>query len=146
MRLKRGLFFALIVATLAISVLDGSIASGDKDDQRHRNRYRQRHRDDDRGRSQLQAVSHPGYKENCGACHFAYQPELLPSESWGKILDRPDDHFGESIELDEETKKAIMGYLQTNGAEQSTAKRAVRIVRSLRGQVPTRITEIPYIR
>jgi hypothetical protein len=146
MRLKRVLFFVLIVATLSFSVFHARVASGDKDDQRHHNRYRERHRDDDSGRSYLKAVAHPAYKENCGACHFAYQPELLPSESWGRILNRLDDHFGESFELNEETKKAIMGYLQTNAAEHSTAKRAVKILRSSGRQVPARITEIPYIR
>jgi len=77
---------------------------------------------------------------------LAYQPELLPCESWGRILNRLDDHFGGSFELDEETKKAILGYLQTNAAEHSTAKRAVKILRSSGRQVPARITEIPYIR
>jgi hypothetical protein len=146
MRLKRGLFFALIVATLAISVFDGSIASGDKDDQGRRNRYRERHRDGARGSSHLKAVAQPAYKENCGVCHFAYQPELLPSASWENILNRSEDHFGESFELDEETKKEILGYLRTNGAEHSTAKRAVKILRSSGRQVPARITEIPFIR
>lgn len=146
MRLKRVLLFASIVATLVVSVFHATIASGDRDDHRHRNRYRERHRDDDTGRNHLKAVAHPTYKENCGACHFAYQPELLPSESWERILSRPDDHFGESFELDEETKKVILDYLQTNAAESSTAEQAVKIMRSLEGQVPTRISEISYIK
>lgn len=146
MRLRGGFFSALIVATLGIGVFHATIASGDRDDQKHRNRFRERHRDDDRSSSYLKAVVHPAYKENCGACHFAYQPELLPSESWGEILNRLDKHFGESFELDEETRKAIMGYLQTNGAEHSTAKPAVRIMRSLGHQAPIRISEIPYIK
>jgi hypothetical protein len=146
MRLKKVLLFVFILATLSVSLFHATIASGDRDDQRHRNRYRERHRGDDRGSSHLKAVSHPAYKENCGACHFAYQPELLPSASWETILNRPNDHFGESFELDGETKKAIIAYLQINGAEHSTAKRAVRIMRTLGGRVPTRITEIPYIR
>jgi hypothetical protein len=91
-------------------------------------------------------VTDPTYKENCGACHFAYQPELLPSASWEKILSRLDDHFGESFELNEEAKKSILAYLQTNAAEHSPAKRAVEIVRSLGSEVPNRITEIPYIK
>ncbi len=146
MRLNRFLFFVVIIATLSFSGFYAPVASGDQDDQRHRNRYRERHRDDDHGTSFLKAVVPPAYKENCGACHFAYQPELLPSEGWGKILNRLDDHSGESFELDETTKKEIMAYLQTNAAEHSSAKRAVRIMRSLGRQAPTRISEIPYIR
>ena len=30
-------------------------------------------------------VNNPTYEEECGACHFPYQPELLPSGSWKKI-------------------------------------------------------------
>ena len=40
------------------------------------------------------------YKETCAECHFAYQPELLPSVSWLKILNQLDDHFGEEVEAD----------------------------------------------
>jgi hypothetical protein len=147
MSLKRYLLPALILIMQAGGIFDVTLVNGDDFDRRHRNRYRERHRDDDaRGRCQLKAVADPIYRENCGGCHFAYQPELLPSASWVKILDSPDNHFGESFEFDEETKEAMLGYLQTNAADHSSAKRAVKIMRSLDGQVPTRITEIPYIK
>jgi hypothetical protein len=94
----------------------------------------------------LNPVSNPTYKEQCGACHFAYQPELLPSGSWEKILARLDDHFGEEVDLDLDSKKIIAEYLKANSAEYSSAKRAVKIMRSLRGQTPMRITDVPYIR
>jgi hypothetical protein len=94
----------------------------------------------------LKPVSNPIYKETCGECHFAYQPELLPSSSWLKILDQLDDHFGEGLDIDSETLKNISDYLVTNGAEKSSAKRSVKIMRSLGNQVLVRITDIPYIR
>ncbi len=93
----------------------------------------------------MKPATNPTYKENCGACHFAYQPELLPSSSWKSILARLDDHFGESFELDPEAQKIISGYLEANAAEHSTAKRAVKIMRSLGGRTPMRITETPLI-
>jgi hypothetical protein len=146
MRLKRLLPFVLIVITLTITVFHATTASSDSGDQRSRNRHRERHRNDDNGRSYLKPVTDLSYKENCGACHFPYQPELLPSASWKNILNHTDDHFGVSFELDQETKSAILDYLQTNAAEHSTAKRAIRIMRSLGGRVPARISEIPYIK
>jgi len=94
----------------------------------------------------LRPVSNPTYKEECGACHFAYQPELLPSGSWEKILAGVEDHFGEVLELDPESKKIIAEYLKANAAEHSSAKRAVKIMRSLRNRTPLRITQTPYIR
>ena len=116
------------------------------DDHKHRKRNRKRHRDNEHDGSYLKPVNNPTYKEECGACHFAYQPELLPEASWMKILTNLDDHFGESIELDDDSRKAISDYLKSNSAEYSSAKRAVKIMRSLRNHVPMRITDTPYIR
>lgn len=96
-------------------------------------------------KSSMTAVTNPVYKEQCGACHFAYQPELLPSGSWKKILGKLDDHFGEVLPLDPEMIDDIGAYLQANAAERSSAKRAVKIVNSLGGATPLRITEVPYI-
>lgn len=118
----------------------------DDENHKHRKRNRKRHRDNEHYGSYLKPVNNPTYKEECGACHFVYQPELLPSASWMKILDQLDDHFGEEIELDPDSKKIISDYLKTNGAENSSAKRAVKIVRSLGNNVPLRITDTPYIR
>ena len=93
----------------------------------------------------LNPVDNAVYKEACGACHFVYQPGLLPSGSWEKILSGLEDHFGEAIELDPESEKVIAEYLKVNAAERSSAKRAVKIMRSLGSRAPLRITEIPYI-
>ena len=118
----------------------------DNDDKgKHRKRKRKRYRDDDHGEKYLKPVNNPIYKEECGGCHFVYQAGLLPSASWIKILANLDDHFGESIELEDDSKKAISDYLKSNGAEYSSAKRAVKIMRSLGNRVPLRITDIPYI-
>jgi len=97
------------------------------------------------GKRYLTPVNNPTFKEQCGSCHFSYQPELLPSGSWDKILVGLEDHFGEFIELDPDSKKIIGEYLKANAAEHSSAKRAVKIMKSLGGRTPMRITETPYI-
>ena len=128
-------------------ILDWDDEDDDDDDNgKHRKRKRERHRDGDHRSSFIKPVNNPTYKEECGACHFAYQPELLPGASWMKILTNLDDHFGESIELDDDSKKVISDYLKSNSAEYSSAKRAVKIMRSLGNHVPIRITHTPYIR
>jgi hypothetical protein len=116
---------------------------GHGEERRHQERHRNHSEHDDN--RHLAPVSNPTYKENCGACHFAYQPELLPSGSWHKILAGLEDHFGESIELDPASKKIIAEYLEMNAAEHSSAKRAIKIMKSLGNQTPLRITQIPYI-
>ena len=122
------------------------------------NRFRKRHRhrggsqkvddgnDDHDNDGHLKPVTNRAYKETCGECHFAYQPELLPSASWLKILSQLDDHFGEEVEADPDTITNISEYLKTNGAEKSSAKQSKKIMGSLGSQVPLRITDIPYIR
>jgi hypothetical protein len=92
------------------------------------------------------AVANETYAEKCGACHFAYQPGLLPSGSWAKILSNLKDHFGEAVDIDTESKDVITKYTLANSAEISGAKRARKIMKSLKGQTPSRITELPYIR
>jgi len=153
-------FFLAFGTTLHLSVADDDdhgetswlhrILDLDDDDDdhqdEHRKRKRQRHRDDEHHHSFIKPVSNSVYKEQCGACHFAYQPELLPAASWNKILANLEDHFGESIELENDSQKIIIDYLVANSAEHSSAKRAVKIMRSLGSQVPRRITDIPYIR
>jgi len=115
-----------------------------KKGRRHQKRYR--NGVDHNGKRYLTPVNNPIYKEECGACHFTYQPELLPSGSWGKILDGLEDHFGEVIELDPDSKKIISEYLKTNAAERSPAKRAIKIMNSLGNETPLRVTQIPYIK
>jgi len=122
----------------------------------HRYRKRQRYQggsqkvDDDNDEQErddyMKPVSNQAYRATCGECHFAYQPGLLPSASWLKILNQLDDHFGEEIEIDPDTIKTISDYLKTNGAENSSSKRSKKIMRSLGNHSPMRITDIPYIR
>jgi len=112
---------------------------------RWRHQRRDRNHSEDYEKGTLKPVNNLTYKEKCGACHFAYQPELLPSRSWQKILSRLEDHFGDAVEIDHESKKVIAGYLESCAAEHSSAKRAVKIMRCLGNETPLRITEIPYI-
>ena len=119
-----------------------------KKDQRHQEGFHKGGEDNggDDHEAFLKPVTNQTYKETCGACHFAYQPGLLPSGSWTKILSNLKDHFGEAVDIDTESKNIIGKYLTENAAETSGAKGPVRIMKSLKGQTPSRITEIPYIR
>jgi hypothetical protein len=114
----------------------------------HMERHRERTREgrDRTGHDAITPVSNPVYREECGACHFTYQPELLPSASGEKVVTAHADHFGESVALDDDTEKTILDYLTANGAQRSSARRAVKMMQSLGGDVPSRITDIPYIK
>jgi len=119
--------------------------SSDDDSTQHRNRHRQSHRNR-HGEQSVGAVEDPTYKEQCGACHFVYQPALLPSGSWHKIISNLEDHNGNNVAIEEAAKNTIAEYLTNNAAENSSGELATLITQSLLGETPMRITEIPYIR
>jgi hypothetical protein len=100
---------------------------------------------DHQSRNRLSPVTNQTYKEACGACHLAYQPGLLPSGSWAILLSNLKSHFGETVDIDAASKEAIAKYLTDNSADHSEAKRSRKIMRSLKGETPSRITEIQYI-
>jgi mono/diheme cytochrome c family protein len=90
-------------------------------------------------------VTDATYLKECGACHFAYQPDLLPSQSWINMMNGLDKHFGENAELSEETRKTVLAYLSSHAAEHSTSWYAAKFMKSLKsGVVPARISEVPY--
>jgi cytochrome b len=85
------------------------------------------------------------WRDECGSCHTAYHPTLLPARSWKALMDRQDDHFGEKLGLDDATVAGILGFLQQNSAETGITEAAYKINRSIpAGQTPLRITETGY--
>ena len=117
----------------------------DDDDEGEHGSHARREREHHHKEKSLTTVLNPVYKETCGACHLAYPAALLPSGSWKKILDAPKTHFGEEVEMDDQAKQVITAYLSENGAEKSRGEQAYKIIGSLKGQTPQRITDIPYI-
>lgn len=78
-------------------------------------------------------VNNQLYINECAACHFAYQPGLLPSNSWKKMMGNLENHFGVDATLLDEDFKAISKYLNENSAEKAMEyKRSKKIVRSMR--------------
>ena len=138
--------FLLILLLTVGGRLCTAIADDDGHRERHRYQKRERRHSQYNGKRSLPIVSDTVYADNCGACHLAYQPGLLPSGSWEKILVGLSDHFGDSIELDSKSAKTISAYLKANSANYSSVKLSVKIMNSLGNQAPLRITEVPYIR
>jgi len=92
-------------------------------------------------------VRNEQYKEECGSCHFAYQPSLLPSRSWQQLMTQLEDHFGENAELEANTQKILTDYLVNRSANSSHDKLATKMMRRLaKNKTPLRITEMPYLK
>ncbi|MDY6905157.1 MAG: diheme cytochrome c [Thermodesulfobacteriota bacterium] len=140
----------ILSCCLLASIIPVAVSMADDDHGEHEGRYEHiYHYDDDddheRGeRSSLAPVNNGAVKQACGGCHIAYQPGLLPADSWEKLFSSLPSHFGEEIVLDQTSKKMILEYLHKNAADHSPAKHSRKIMRSLHGQTPVRITETPY--
>ena len=96
----------------------------------------------------VKPVTDKPYQDECGGCHFAYPPGLLPAKSWEALLN-PEalrKHFGANAELDNDTLKIIHDYAVDNAADKSWYKRSRKIaVATAEGLAPLRITELQYI-
>lgn len=53
-------------------------------------------------------------RKECGECHLAFQPALLPAESWRRMMANLSDHFGDNATLPPDKAKAIEAYLVAN--------------------------------
>jgi cytochrome b len=85
------------------------------------------------------------WRAECGSCHMAFHPTLLPARSWKALMDKQDDHFGDSLGLEPKTMSEILQFLQTNSAETGLTEPAYKINRSIpAGETPLRITETRY--
>jgi len=94
-------------------------------------------------------VMNDSYKEECGACHFAYQPGLLPARSWEKLFTGKslENHFGENAELDEDARKSLLTYAVENAADNSSHKRSKKMNKSINSSdTPLRITDVQYFK
>ena len=52
------------------------------------------------------------WKTECGSCHIAYPPQLLPEEAWRRVMSQLDKHFGTDASLDVAAATEIAAYLE----------------------------------
>jgi hypothetical protein len=135
------IFFGLMGIGLVMSV--GFVVGDDDsdDDSDHRDWSHEWQE----ARLDVAPVDDPLYMDECGACHFVYQPGLLPARSWEHMMRNLDDHFGDNAELSQDVATRISDYLVSNAADRSRHKRSRSITRALtEAQMPSRITGMAY--
>jgi cytochrome b len=85
------------------------------------------------------------WRAECGSCHSAFYPALLPSRSWQQMMATQDKHFGSDLGLDAATVASILTFLVDNSADKHLTEAAFKIEQSVpKGSAPQRITETPY--
>lgn len=85
---------------------------------------------EDRGRPVMPAQVHAKWQNECGSCHVAYPPGLLPAASWTKIMSGLDKHFGNDASLAPQDTQEITDYLTKHASNRWNSTAA-----------PLRITE-----
>lgn len=87
------------------------------------------------------------YRDECGSCHFPFQPGFLPAQSWRGMMENLQDHFGENAELSDEVNNQLLTYLTSNSADAVNAEIPNKVMWSLRyTPSPKRVTETAFFR
>ncbi len=99
-----------------------------------------------RGYKGVAPVKDQLYINECGSCHFAYQPGLLPERSWIKLMKDLENHFDADASLEPEDNQKILRYLVDNSAEKFTNyKRSRKINNSIRFyETPIAVSDTRY--
>jgi cytochrome c553 len=98
-------------------------------------------------------VANPAWQAECGSCHVAYPPRLLPAASWRALMDDLERHFGTDASVDPAAAAAIRAFLEANAGPPRSADDAATLritqtrwfVREHR-EVPARAWRNPSVR
>ena len=99
------------------------------------------------------ASADPTWKSECGSCHIAYPPQLLPASSWRALMSGLDKHFGSDASLDPQTAAGIAAFLEKNAGRDRSFSRtpALRITETRwfvheHDEVPDRAWKNPQVK
>lgn len=120
----RHVLMGLFAAALLVPLGSWADHDGDGDDDEHEGGGR-------RGRVQ-QLPGWKAYAAECGSCHTAYPPTMLPGRSWRALMGGLGDHFGQNAEVDEATRKTLEAFLVEHAG------------RDVPGPTPLRITQLRW--
>lgn len=90
---------------------------------------------EDRGRPVQPAQVNAKWQQECGSCHLAFPPGLLPAASWRKVMGGLDKHFGVDASLTPAEAGPITDFLVQHASNRWSANSA-----------PLRITESAWFK
>lgn len=99
----------LIATVLAVAALSASMAALAK------------YNGEDRGKPVMPSQVNAKWAAECGGCHLAFPPGLLPAASWKKLMTGLDKHFGTDASLPAADTKEITDFLVKNESNRWTA-------------------------
>ena len=103
--------------------------------------------------SHFSSVKNPIWQAECGSCHVAYPPSMLPAESWRAVMSGLDKHFGVDASVDAGTATEIGAFLERNAGRSrgTTTKPTLRVTetawfRHEHDEVPTAVWKNPKVK
>jgi cytochrome b len=85
------------------------------------------------------------WNKECGGCHLAYHPSILPARSWDALLREQHAHFGEDLDLDDDTVRVLHDYATVQAAESHATPLAWKIDSTTPAQaILLRVTDAGY--
>lgn len=84
------------------------------------------------------AATDAAWREECGSCHVAFPPGLLPASSWAALMAGLARHFGSDASLDATRHQEIASFLAAHAGRRESA--------GADGKPLLRITETPWFR
>lgn len=95
------------------------------------------------------------WKEECGSCHVAYPPQLLPATSWKQIMAALDQHYGADASVDaniaQEIEQFLIKHASRRSANDSSGTQLPRITetrwfRHEHDEVPASVWKHPQVK
>lgn len=102
---RKKLFTLLIAGVLSVGAIGLALADDDEEGENEGMERGGRME----SRMPIRAVTDPTYNKECGSCHMAYQPGLLPPRAWAQIMTPAalSNHYGDDASLSEDLRKQI---------------------------------------
>ena len=72
----------------------------------------------------LAAPPNERWRTECGSCHVAYPPALLPAQGWKRVMAQLDRHFGTDASVDPAAASEIGAYLERHAGSARHAQAA----------------------
>ena len=66
----------------------------------------------------------PAYVQECGSCHVAFAPGLLPAASWQRQMNGLDKHYGTDASIDASVARSIAVWLTANAGTANSKRGA----------------------
>ncbi len=123
------------VALLVMSIMVSTAQADDDHDERYSEKRSEKYGGENRGKPIQPAQTNVKFQQECSTCHIAYAPGLLPAESWRKVMNGLNKHFGSDASLDAQDNKEITAFLVGNASNRWSAPTA-----------PLKITETAWFK